>query len=135
MRVRRVVPRRFARRAAIIAIAGCAAGIGACIGNRSTPATKVDGGDVARGARAISTYGCGSCHMISGIRDAQGMVGPPLTAFGRRTILAGRVPNTPGSLEQWIRTPQEIDPGTAMPDLGVTEPDARDIAAYLLSLR
>lgn len=111
------------------------ASLGACIGGRGTPATKVEGGDADRGARAINRYGCGSCHVIPGIREARGMVGPPLTDFGARTIIAGRLPNVPDSLERWIRVPQEVDPGTAMPDLDVSDQDARDIAAYLLTLR
>jgi cytochrome c1 len=111
------------------------AGVSACIGGRGTPATEVAGGNADRGARAIGHYGCGSCHVIPGIREARGMVGPPLTNFALRTIVAGRLPNVPDSLERWIRVPQEVDPGTAMPNLDVTAQDARDIAAYLLSLR
>jgi cytochrome c1 len=47
-------------------------------------------------------------------------------------MLAGRLPNGPENLERWLRGPQAVKPGSAMPDLGVTERDARDIAAYLL---
>jgi cytochrome c len=36
---------------------------------------------------------------------------------------------------QWITVPQSIEPNTAMPSLGVTEGQARDIAAYLYTLR
>jgi cytochrome c1 len=34
-------------------------------------------------------------------------------------------------MERWIRDPQHVSPGTAMPDLGVGEGDARDITAFL----
>jgi cytochrome c1 len=118
-----------------VLIALAAAAAGACGDARGAPALKVEGGDAARGERAIAAYGCGTCHMIPGIREATGMVGPPLTAFARRTIIAGRMPNTADALVRWIRTPQEVDPGTAMPDLNVTERDAKDIAAYLYTLR
>ena len=91
--------------------------------------------DPARGARAIRTYGCGSCHSIPGVRGADGMVGPPLTAWSQRTVIAGYVPNTPEQLVHWIVMPQSVAPGNAMPNLGVTDGDARDIAAYLYSLR
>jgi cytochrome c1 len=73
--------------------------------------------------------------MIPGIDDAQGTVGPPLLYFGRRTFIAGEVANTSASLVQWIEAPQSIEAATAMPNLGVTESQARDIAAYLYTLR
>jgi cytochrome c len=95
----------------------------------------VVGGDAARGKAAIAMYGCGSCHTIPGIRTATGMVGPPLMRWSQRTYIAGQVPNTPEFLVRWIETPQTIEPGTAMPNLGVTEGHARDIAAYLYTIR
>jgi cytochrome c2 len=99
------------------------------------PRFEVTGGSVDSGKVAIDRYGCGSCHSIPGIRDARGMVGPPLTAWGRRTYIAGEVPNTPDYLIRWIQVPQAIEPGTVMPNLGVPEQDARNIAAYLYTLR
>ncbi len=42
------------------------------------------------------------------------------------------LPNTPENLVRWIQQPEQIRPGTAMPNLGISEDDARDIAAYLL---
>ena len=98
------------------------------------PARTVPGGDAARGKQAIVAYGCGSCHMVPGVDGANGLVGPPLTAFSRRTYVAGEVPNTADFLVRWIVMPQSIEPGTAMPNLGVTDGQARDIAAYLYTL-
>jgi cytochrome c len=95
----------------------------------------VSGGDADRGKAAIAMYGCGSCHTIPGIREANGTVGPPLMMWSRRTYIAGEVPNTPDFLIRWIEMPQAIEPGTAMPNLGVTEGKARDIAAYLYTIR
>jgi cytochrome c1 len=80
-------------------------------------------------------YGCGSCHAIPGVRGADSGVGPPLAGFGRRRFIAGRVPNEPDELVRWILHPQGVKPGTAMPDLGVSDQHARDIAAYLYTLR
>jgi len=92
-------------------------------------------GDPARGREAIVAYGCGSCHAVPGIREAQGRVGPELTRFSEQIYIAGRLPNTPLNLIAWIQNPHDIDPLNAMPDLGVTHEDARDIAAYLYTLR
>lgn len=99
------------------------------------PRYVIPGADANRGKEAIAMYGCGSCHVIPGIREAIGTVGPPLIMWSRRTYIAGEVPNTPEYLVRWIETPQAIEPGTAMPNLGVTEERARDIAAYLYTIR
>ena len=45
------------------------------------------------------------------------------------------LPNTPQNLIRWIQNPPAVDPLTAMPNVGVTQADARDIAAYLYTLR
>jgi cytochrome c1 len=99
------------------------------------PYRLVAEGNVERGRKSIVAYGCGACHTIPGIREARGLAGPPLAQFARRSYIAGQVPNNSHDLIRWISTPQSIEPGTAMPDLGVTTADARDIAAYLYTLR
>ena len=80
-------------------------------------------------------YGCGSCHTIPGVRGAKGMVGPPLQHFSRRRFVAGVVPNDAEHLMRFIRDPKSIHPKTAMPDVGVSAADARDMAGYLLQQR
>src|SRR5947209_2821547 len=107
----------------------------ACGGDVYRAAAQSTGGDPARGAEAIRKYGCDSCHTIPGIAGAFAHVGPPLTEIGVRSYLAGQLPNTPENMEKWIRDPRGIEPHTAMPDTGVTATDARDIAAYLYTLR
>jgi hypothetical protein len=82
----------------------------------------------------IRSYGCGTCHLIPGIRDADGLVGPPLTKFADRVYVAGMLRNTPDNLERWLEHPQAIVPGNAMPDQDIDEAKARDIAAYLYRL-
>jgi cytochrome c2 len=88
-------------------------------------------GDPRRGEAAIGKYGCGSCHVIPGVRRARGKVGPPLTDFAQRSYIAGNASNTPNNLAAWIRRPDSVEPGTVMPTLGVNEQEARDISAYL----
>jgi cytochrome c len=97
-------------------------------------AARAHQGDPTRGQQLISTYGCGSCHVVPGVRQANGLVGPPLTSFGKRSYIAGELPNNAANLKKWIMNPTSVEPGTAMPDLGVTAVDAQDIAAYLLTL-
>jgi cytochrome c1 len=87
------------------------------------------------GKLLLRQFGCGECHRIPGVATAEGTFGPPLTAIGRRLYLAGHLPNTADNLVRWIRAPQSIDPATAMPDLDVGEAHARDMAAYLRTLR
>ncbi len=109
--------------------------LGACGGSIEQRAAAMTGGDPARGKEIIRRYGCEACHSIPGVAGARGQVGPPLDRIGSRSNLAGGLPNTPDNLMRWIRDPQAIQPGTAMPMMGVTERDGRDIAAYLYTLR
>ena len=91
-------------------------------------------GDVAAGAELIERAGCGSCHMIPGIDGADGLVGPPLIHWSRRVMIAGLLKNTPSNLVTWLMAPQDVVPNNAMPDLGLSEEQARDIAAYLYTI-
>jgi cytochrome c len=104
-------------------------------GQELTGAERLPAGDPVRGWQAIQDYGCHSCHAVPGVPGTNSYVGPPLTAWADRHYIAGKLPNEPDSLVQWIRFPQAIEPGTAMPNMGVTEGDAQDIAAYLYTLQ
>lgn len=118
----------MARRAApllavLLALAGCAeSGV--------PPAVQ---GNAARGRIALTQHACHACHMIPGVTGSEVYVGRPLKGLGARRFIAGSLPNTQANLVRWIRNPQEIDPLTAMPVLGVSEADAIDMSAYLLS--
>lgn len=94
-------------------------------------AAMAAGGDPVRGEAMFIQYGCGSCHAMSGVRTATGMVGPPLDGIALRVIIGGHLANNPPNMETWIRDPQHVSAGTAMPDLHVGEQDARDITAFL----
>lgn len=102
---------------------------------KAQPGASATRESAERGKQLIIAYGCGSCHVIPGIRQASGSVGPPLTHFAKRAYIAGEVPNNPEFLVQWIAVPQSIEPGTVMPNLGVSYGKARDIAAYLYTLK
>ncbi|HEY1559595.1 MAG TPA: c-type cytochrome [Caulobacteraceae bacterium] len=93
------------------------------------------GGDARQGAVIVVRESCGACHQIPNIPQADGQVGPPLDHFAERTVIAGMLPNTPANLERWIRSPQTVTPGNAMPDSKMSEAEARDVAAYLYTLR
>ncbi|MBW3600139.1 MAG: c-type cytochrome [Planctomycetes bacterium] len=90
--------------------------------------------DAERGRTLIREYGCGACHTVSGVPNATGRVGPRLHEIQEKAYIAGVLPNSPQHLIYWIRNPRAAAPRTAMPDLNVSERDARDIAAYLYSI-
>ena len=98
-------------------------------------AESVTGGSAASGRAAIGKYGCGTCHSVPGVHDATATVGPPLGRIAARVYLGGHLANTPPNLMRWIQRPQTIDPRNVMPDLGVTDEDVKDIAAFLYTLR
>jgi mono/diheme cytochrome c family protein len=91
--------------------------------------------DLERGRKALEQYGCIGCHEIPGMVGPEARLGPTLHGIGSRGILGGVLPNTPENMARWLRDPRALAPGTAMPALGVTERDARDMAAYLRTLR
>jgi cytochrome c1 len=93
------------------------------------------GGNASNGKELIRRYGCQGCHTIPGIRDAKGLVGPSLEHLSQRVYLAGELPNTAANLQLWIQHPHSIHPKTAMPEMGVSDQDARDISAYLYTLK
>jgi cytochrome c2 len=95
---------------------------------------EVTGGDAVRGSAAITRYQCGACHLIPGIPGARGRLGPPLESFARHSYIAGRYPNTPELLMQWLQDPPAMAPRTAMPDVGISHEEARDMAAFLYTL-
>lgn len=109
--------------------------LGACGQSTPPPAWGDFGGDAQRGKVTVIREACGSCHEIPGVADAHGLTGPPLTHFARRTVVAGVLPNTPENLVRWVRDPQGVTPRNAMPDAGLTEAQARDVAAYLYTLQ
>lgn len=110
-------------------MAGCDAGK-AARGVKVSPM-----GNPEHGKQLLASYGCGACHVIPGVHAARGLVGPPLYFFARRTMIAGELPNTPENLEKWIENPKQVEPNTAMPNLGVKPNEAKDMAAYLYTLR
>ena len=108
----------------------------ACTPTFNNPGMEyIEGGDPRRGEIALRDYGCGACHAIPGIPGAVATVGPPLTNWAERAYIVGSLNNTPENLLRWLQMPQEIEPGSVMPDLDVTEQDARDMSAYLYTLR
>jgi putative membrane protein len=108
-------------------------GAGGCGHAPASPTWKIADADASRGPELIRIYGCGSCHNIPEVSRAVGNVGPPLGRFGERVYIAGVLRNTPTNLVRWLRDPQSVVPGNAMPNMDVTEKDARDLAAFLYS--
>lgn len=115
-----------------------AVGLATCLAllacGRGLPPRQAGHGGWRQGKIEIDRAACGSCHVIPDIAGADSLVGPPLTAFGDRKYIAGLLPNTPDNLALWIVHPQRIAPGNAMPDMGLSERQAHEIAAYLESL-
>jgi cytochrome c len=106
----------------------------ATLAGAMTPA-MAGAADAERGRRLAERYHCGTCHLIPDVPAARGRIAASLAGFGRRSYIAGRLPNEPQLLERWLMDPAALVPGTAMPAMGVSAADARDLAAYLRSLQ
>jgi cytochrome c len=120
----------------LLALAVTAVGCANIDNDAAANALSITNGGVARAGReVIAAKGCGSCHTIPGITGANSMVGPPLTAMAARSYIAGVLPNTPENMIRWVLDPPAVDSLTAMPAVGLTPRQARDVAAYLYTLR
>ncbi|WP_313168808.1 c-type cytochrome [Massilia oculi] len=115
-------------RIAMVALLGAA--LAGCSPTRPAPGIQ---GDPERGKIALTQYACHSCHIVPSIPGSKVYVGRPLDDMAERRYIAGKLPNNQANLVRWLMDPQAIDPGNAMPNLGVNERDAIDISAYLLS--
>jgi mono/diheme cytochrome c family protein len=96
--------------------------------------SQITNGDARQGLATLKKYECAVCHVIPGVRGAQGYVGPSLAAYQRNLYIAGKYPNTPTYLIPWIMDAPALAPLTAMPSLELSADEARDIAAYLYTL-
>jgi cytochrome c len=124
------------RRSAVTILSLAAALVSGCTGGQKPRAyTVLTGGHADHGKELLSEFRCGSCHTIPGVDDANGVFGPPLMKMAARGYIAGIFPNTPDTLARWVMEPQTMKPKTAMPDLGISHQQARDITAYLETLR
>lgn len=126
----------FASRAVLLVAAiATALTLAACQSSAPRPEGDAQVDAAQAGAIWITRSGCGSCHQIPGIANANGLVGPPLIHWSKRTIVAGYLPNTRDNLVRWIQHPQQVAPGNAMPEAGLSQKQASDIAAYLSGLK
>lgn len=134
----RAVPESL-RLVGVLLAAGAIAGVGSLIllndpDKGVAAAEALTGGTVTRGKIAIERRQCAACHIIPGIAGAKGQVGPSLRGVASRKTVVGLLRNDPGAMILWLRHPQAVAPGNAMPDMGLKDREARDIAAYLYSL-
>jgi cytochrome c len=96
-------------------------------------ARAMTGGEPRRAPQLIIRYGCSGCHTIPGVPGADGRVAPPLAELRQRVYLGGVLPNSAENLTGWIVNPRRYSPNTAMPASGISQAEARDVAAYLYS--
>jgi cytochrome c2 len=129
-----VTPAKIAATIAVVAVvAGGGAALITSSAQRNAIARALTGGDPAVGPALIRRYGCGGCHTVSGVAGADGKVAAPLDHLRQRVFIGGVVRNTPDNLVHWIVSPRRFSPRTAMPETGISEAEARDIAAFLYS--
>lgn len=89
-------------------------------------------GDAGRGERLVGMVGCKACHVV-GADDMLGQeyglrnFGPNLNDVGSKL--------SAGWLFAWLKDPTAYFPDTRMPNLRLTDREASDITAYLLTLR
>ncbi|MDW8326934.1 MAG: cytochrome c oxidase subunit II [Anaerolineales bacterium] len=104
------------------------------------PAASVETltGNAAAGAAAFvdAQNACIACHVIDGVPQAVGKIGPNLTHLMSRAHIAGGVlENNPENLARWLRDPQGVKPGNKMVIRRLDEKTVNDLVAYLTTLK
>lgn len=93
-------------------------------------------GNAERGKALSAQYGCNVCHVVPGVDGPQGSLGPSLAGIASRPAISfNTVRNTPENLAKFIQNPAALNPQSSMPPIGLTDVDAQDITAYLLTLK
>lgn len=92
------------------------------------------GGNIARGEDLVRTHGCVACHSVPGMASVDNGYGPGLDGFADRRLIGGSAENEPDTLIQFLMSPRSVNPDTAMPTIGLSEEEARDIATWLYTL-
>ena len=92
---------------------------------------QLTGGDARAGRQLIREKGCITCHTLDSVPGARGLVGPPLDGIADRSYLAGEIANTPENMVLWIEHPHQVESKTVMPEMGLSDQESKDIAAYL----
>jgi cytochrome c oxidase subunit 2 len=110
----------------------------------ASAATPATGSAEANGLNVFKSNGCGGCHTINGVQFAIGKIGPNLTHFGSRMLIAGGVlDNNTTNLSDWILHAQTVKPASDMPSFdgspgskgNISQSDLNDLVAYLQSLK
>ena len=100
---------------------------GAGLDSRTIDASSLNADAAARGKQLFySKYGCHSCH-IADYKTDKGYVGPALAGVGNRLTAAW--------MYRWLKDPNTLRPGTLMPNLNVQDNEARDLTAFLATLK
>jgi cytochrome c len=96
---------------------------------RQQKAAELTGGDPTRAPEILRQYGCVACHTVRGVAAAGGLLGPDLS--DPEKLLT----KNPQALIDYIVNPKELNTKTVMPRTGISRAEARDVVAYLFSLR
>lgn len=113
----------------VIFVAGCG-----LLSQSRDPRVEETGGSITRGQELVKIHGCVACHSVSGVASVNDGYGPSFDDFPAQRLIGGSVENEPDTLIQFLISPQTVIPDTAMPTVGISEEDARDIATWLYSL-
>jgi cytochrome c len=127
------LPTRLSSGLSSSALLVCAALASGCA--KEEPASRVVGGDPERGRLLVQQYQCAACHFIPEVQGPNGDAGPSLESMGRLSYIAGSIPNQPENMIRFLQNPPAVKPGTLMPALGITDDEARHMAAFMYSLK
>jgi len=93
----------------------------------------VPAGDPENGQALFDNIGCRACHLIGAEEDSLDVLGVSPLQFGPN-LESVAAKTTANWIYGWIKDPRAYDSTTAMPNLRLTNAEAADITAYLMTL-
>lgn len=99
----------------------------------ASPKGAYAGGNAERGKLLFESVGCQACHVVgemTKVRETRGTsydIAPELSRVGSKV--------SPDWMYDWIRNPRHYNPTTKMPSLRLSDAEAKDIVAFLMTLK
>jgi cytochrome c oxidase subunit 2 len=107
----------------------------AWIDEAKTRANRFTSEETKRGRELFRSLACAGCHTIDGLTAGKFAGAPNLTHFASEQDIAGVLsPVDETNLRRWLADPPAVKPGTAMPNLGLSEQQITDLVNFLLVL-
>ncbi len=97
------------------------------------PTGSYAGGSAAKGKEHFENFGCKACHVIGDDERVRNARASSYDIAPELTHAAGKL--HPDWIFDWIKNPRHYNPTTKMPSLRLTDQEARDLVAFIMTMK